>query len=320
MPGAIKSPCYERTSGALAGGRVLITGAAGMLGSQLLLDAPGSCMAVGTDLGEAPEGNPRVELTGIDLTDEACVEDLFGRERFTGVIHAAAYTAVDKAEEDRHAARAVNARAPEVVGEAARAAGIPMVLVSTDFVFDGEKGAAYVESDPVAPLSVYGSSKLEGEERARIANPDGLTIVRTQWLYGPRGNHFPGTMLRLAETNKHLDVVDDQRGAPTSTLELSPALWDVLALGARDQDQGIYHAACEGDGTWFDFARACFELAGLDPARVSSCTTADFPRPATRPAESVLDCSRLTALRGAPMLTWKQALARFFSLHLERRA
>ena len=315
MPDGLRSPCAERTNAALKGGRVLVTGAAGMLGSQLLLDAPGSCQAVGTDLGPAPDGHPEVELAGVDLTDEAAVMDLFVRERFTGVIHAAAYTAVDKAEEDEDLARAVNARAPELVAEACRAAGIPMVLVSTDFIFDGKKGAPYVEDDPVGPLSVYGATKLEGEQRARIGHPDGLSIVRTQWLYGPRGNHFPGTMLRLAKTNPKLTVVNDQRGAPTSTLELSKALWDVLALGARDES-GVYHASCEGDGTWFDFAQATFELGGLDPARISPCPTEDFPRPAVRPAESVLDCSRLTALRGAPMQTWKQALARFFSLHM----
>jgi|FLOH01.1.fsa_nt_gi dTDP-4-dehydrorhamnose reductase len=315
MPDGLRSPCAAKTNEKLSGGRVLVTGAAGMLGSQLLLDAPGSCQAVGTDLGPALDGNPVVEFVGIDLTDESQVVDLFARERFTGVIHAAAYTAVDKAEEERHAARAVNARAPEVVAEACCAAGIPMVLISTDFIFDGTKGAPYLEDDTVAPLSVYGATKLEGEQRARIGHPLGLSIVRTQWLYGPRGNHFPGTMLRLAATNELLKVVDDQRGSPTSTLELSPAVWDVLALGARDES-GVYHASCEGDGTWFDFARATFELAGLDIARVKPCTTEDFPRPAVRPKESVLDCSRLTALRSAPMLTWKQALARFFTLHM----
>jgi len=304
----------------IAGGRVLVTGAAGMLGSQLLLDAPGSCLAVGTDLTAARDGAPEVELVGLDLTDEAVVRDLFARETFTGVIHAAAYTAVDLAEEEHALARAVNARAPEVVAEACAAAGIPMVLVSTDFVFDGEKKTPYLEDDAVAPLSVYGATKLEGEERATIAHPDGLTIARTQWLYGPRGRHFPGTMLTLAESRDELSVVDDQIGAPTSTLELSPALWDLLERGERTSGAGggIYHAACGGEGSWCDFAKSTFLLAGLDPDRVHPCTTDQFPRPAKRPAHSVLDCSRLTALRGTAMLTWKQALARFFASHLDR--
>ena len=297
-----------------------MTGAAGMLGSQLLLDAPGSCMAVGTDLREAPDGAPHVEFVGIDLCNHDQVADLFARETFTGVIHAAAYTAVDQAEEDRATARAVNARAPEVVAEVCAAHDLPMVLVSTDFVFDGERASGlYTEDDAVGPLSVYGATKLEGEERASIAHPRGLSIARTQWLYGPRGRHFPGTMLTLAESRDTLTVVADQVGAPTSTLELSPALWDLLAKGARvgDPGGGLYHAACQGEGSWCDFAQATFRLAGLDPARVHPCTTAEFPRPALRPKRSVLDCSRLAALRGAPFLDWQSALARFFALHME---
>lgn len=292
-----------------------------MLGSQLLLDAPGSCAAVGTDLVPAPDGAPEVEFVGVDLCQEAAVADLFARETFTGVIHAAAYTAVDQAEEDQATARAVNARAPEVVAEACREHGLPLVLVSTDFVFDGDRTTGlYLESDPVGPLSVYGATKLEGEQRAAEAHPDGLTIARTQWLYGPRGRHFPGTMLTLAESRETLSVVADQVGAPTSTLELAPALWDLLEKGARMSAPGggVYHAACEGEGSWCDFARETFRLAGLDPARVQPCTTAEFARPATRPQRSVLDCSRLGALRGQRFLDWRAALARFFELHMER--
>ena len=299
---------------------MLVTGAAGMLGSQLLLDAPGSCMGVGTDLVAAPDGAPEVELVGVDLCREEAVQDLFARETFTGVIHAAAYTAVDQAEEDAATARAVNARAPEVVAEACRAAGIPMVLVSTDFVFDGELATGlYRENDPVGPLSVYGATKLEGEQRAAEAHPGGVTIARTQWLYGPRGRHFPGTMLTLAESRDTLTVVADQVGAPTSTLELSPALWDLLERGARMDapDGGIYHTACEGEGSWCDFARETFRLAGLDPERVQPCTTAEFARPATRPKRSVLDCSRLGDLRGKRLQDWRAALAFFFDHHLK---
>jgi dTDP-4-dehydrorhamnose reductase len=132
--------------------------------------------------------------------------------------------------------------------------------------------------------------------------------VRTQWLDGPRGRHFPGTILRLAEERDQLQVVDDQKGSPTTTLELAPALWDVLRHG----EAGLYHAACEGECSWFDLARATLELAGRT-TKVVPCSTSEFPRPAPRPAYSVLDCSKLAALRGRPMAPWRQALADFMA-------
>ena len=286
---------------------VLVTGAAGMLGSQLLLDAPTWAHAVGTDLvpASAP-GAPAVERVGADLTDEELVRSLLAERPWYGVIHAAAYTAVDKAEEETELAWRINALAPELLARACAAHGIPLVLVSTDFVFDGTREEPYPESHPPSPLGVYGRTKLEGEERACAEHPDGVRVVRTQWLYGPRGNHFPGTMLRLAESNERLRVVDDQRGSPTTTLELAPALWDVLEKGAA----GVYHAACEGEASWYDLACATLELAG-DATPVDPCTTDEFPRPAPRPAYSVLACDALTALRGRPLADWREALATF---------
>jgi dTDP-4-dehydrorhamnose reductase len=295
--------------------RVLVTGAAGMLGSQLLLDAPAGVRAVGTDLASARPGCPEVELPGVDLTDAAQVERLLQNGRFQAVLHPAAYTLVDKAEEERELAGRINALAPELLARGCAQRGLPLVMVSTDFVFDGqgvrERGSLrpYREDDPAQPVSVYGATKLDGERRAFAAHPGGTAVVRTQWLFGPRGNHFPGTMLRLAREGKPLRVVDDQRGCPTTTLELSPALWDVLELGGR----GLYHAACEGQGSWFDLACATFELCGLSP-QVSPCSTAEFPRPARRPAYSAMDCSRLAQLRGRPLAPWREALRDFLAL------
>lgn len=287
------------------GGRVLITGAAGMLGSELLLSAPPGFHAIGSDVVGPPAGNPEVELVGPDLTDPDQVESLIQGVDPTGVIHAAAYTAVDKAEEEADLARRINADASENLARIAAARALPLVMVSTDFVFDGTKGEPYAPDDPPAPLGVYGRTKLEGELRARAAHPQ-VRIVRTQWLYGPRGNHFPGTMLRLAQERDELKVVADQIGSPTSTLELAPALWDVLAKG----ESGLYHGACEGRASWYDLAVATLELAG-SATRILPCTTEEFPRPAPRPAFSVLDCSRLTALRGRPFKPWRSALADF---------
>lgn len=292
--------------------RVLVTGAAGMLGSQLLLDAPDDVQAVGTDLREAPPGSPAVAVPGVDLADEGAVARLFAEHGpFAGVIHPAAYTAVDKAEEDEATAHRVNATACGVLARACAGAGIPMVMVSTDFVFDGTKGTPYLETDTPSPLGVYGRTKFAGEEEARAAWAAGVRIVRTQWLYGPRGAHFPGTMVKLASERDHLKVVHDQVGSPTSTLALAPALWDVL----RSAPPGVYHGACEGQASWYDLARASIEIAGLaEGVTVEPCTTAEFPRPAPRPAYSVLDCSKLAALRGRDLGSWRDALVTFFAL------
>lgn len=290
----------------LSGGRVLVTGASGMLGSQLLLDAPEGFEAVGTDRSDRDDG-PSVAATGYDLTDPAAIAALLDEHGpFAGVIHPAAYTAVDLAEEERDIAQRVNGDMAGLVAAACAERGIPMVLVSTDFVFAGDGSRPYREDDPTDPQSVYGSTKLEGERQALAAHPGGVAIARTQWLYGPRGKHFPGTMLALAEQRDSLNVVHDQVGSPTSTLELSPALWDLLRLGGR----GIFHSACEGQASWYEFAAATFELAGVSVS-VSPCTTDEFPRPAKRPAYSVLDCARLGELRGARMAPWRDALSNF---------
>ncbi|MCZ6596264.1 MAG: dTDP-4-dehydrorhamnose reductase [Planctomycetota bacterium] len=305
-----------RKAGPVAGGRVLVTGAAGMLGSQLLLSVPGGFEAVGTDLCDAPEGAPRVGVAGVDLAERAAVEELFDRHGpFAGVVHTAAYTAVDRAESEEELALRVNEHVSRVLAAACAAAAIPMVLVGTDFVFDGRASRPYTPDDPTNPLGAYGRTKLAGENAARETWPGGVRVVRTQWLYGPRGGHFPGTILRLAEEQNEIRVVADQLGSPTSTIELAPALWDVLSRGTDD----VYHAACEGAASWYELAVACVELAGLsERVRLKPCTTDEFPRPAPRPAYSVLDCSRLTALRGRPLAPWREALETFFAQIPER--
>ena len=284
-----------------------------MLGSQLLLDVPAGWQVVGTDLAEAnAEGGPAFEASGVDLSDEESVEKLFEEHGpFVGVIHGAAYTAVDPAEEHEALALRVNGTAAGVVAGACARAGIPCVVVSTDFVFDGTKRTPYEEDHAPSPLSAYGRTKLAGEVASVAAHPEGTRIVRTQWLYGPRGANFPRTILRLARERGELSVVDDQLGSPTSTLELSPALWDVLKSGQA----GIYHAACDGHCSWFGFASAAVSLSGLADIKLSPCGTEAFPRPAPRPAYSVLSCDRLTALRGRTLAPWKEALAAYLEQH-----
>ncbi len=275
-----------------------------MLGSELLARVPAGIEALGTDL----VAGPTVTLAGLDLADPKAVERAFEEHGpFEGVLHCAAYTAVDKAESEPEVARRVNVDASRVLAEACARAKAQLVAVSTDFVFDGASRVPYTESDTPHPLSVYGVTKLEGERAALDANPGRTAVVRTQWLYGPRGKHFPRTIVALAREKGSLRVVDDQVGAPTSTLELAPALWDVLAL----RGTGVFHAACEGACSWHGFTAAILEACGLRSVALAPCSSADFPRPARRPAYSVLDSSRLAALRGRPLAPWRAALAEY---------
>jgi dTDP-4-dehydrorhamnose reductase len=227
------------------------------------------------------------------------------------VIHAAAWTAVDAAEEQEALARRANVEACGVLAEACRANAAHLVVVGTDFVFDGESRRPYREDDAPRPLSAYGRTKLEAERAALEAHPRGTSVVRTQWLYGPGGKHFPRTIAQVAREKRRLKVVDDQVGAPTTTLELAPALWFVLARRAT----GIFHGACEGQCTWHGFTAAILEELGIrSQVELTPCSTSEFPRPARRPAFSVLDSSKLAELRGHPFQTWRAALQDYLSV------
>ena len=277
-----------------------------MLGSELRRQAPLDVFLVGTDVREAPG----VEAGGIQLADRRDVSELFWRwGPISGVLHCAAFTAVDLAEEKEADARRANEEATRVLAEVCASESIPLVAVGTDFVFDGTSKRPYREDDPVHPVSAYGRTKLLGERAAMETHPSGTAIVRTQWLYGPRGKHFPGTILELAKTRKELKVVDDQVGCPTTTIELAPALWDVLQARAT----GVFHAACEGECSWYDLAVATLEGSGVTDVKVARCTSAEFPRPAKRPAYSALDCSKLAALRGKRLAPWREALQAFLA-------
>jgi dTDP-4-dehydrorhamnose reductase len=225
------------------------------------------------------------------VTDAAAVADALGGAT---VINCAAYTNVDGAESDSEAAHAVNADGARNVAEAAAR----VVYVSTDYVFDGSKGEPYVESDPTGPLQEYGHSKLAGERATAAANEDHL-VVRSSWLFGAGGRNFVETMLALGRERDELLVVDDQVGSPTFTGHLAEAL---VAL-AEGGERGVLHVAGAGSCSWYAFARAIFERARLEAA-VRPCATDEFPRPARRPAFSVL-----TSERGAPVLpAWEDGL------------
>lgn len=228
------------------------------------------------------------------------------------VINAAAYTAVDKAEGDEAAAYALNRDAPGAIACACTALNIPFIHVSTDYVFGGDKGAPYVETDPRVPLGVYGASKAAGEDA--VTKAGGRTaIVRVAWLYSVFGANFPKTMLRVAATRDELGVVDDQRGRPTSARFLAEtllALGDRMVAGAPGAT-GVFHLSPRGEATWADFAEAIFTRSGAQggpAARVKRITTADYPTPAKRPADSRLDPSKLEALLNTRFPDWKAPL------------
>jgi dTDP-4-dehydrorhamnose reductase len=233
------------------------------------------------------------------------------------VINAAAYTAVDAAESDEAAAFRANSDGPEELARLCHAADVPLIHVSTDYVFDGEKTSPYVETDPVGPHGVYGASKLAGE-LAVLATGAKAIIPRTAWVYAATGRNFVRTMLRLAQTQDHLRVVADQHGSPTSADDLAAALLTIATRleieGWSDRFGGVFHAAGTGETTWHEFALAVFEEAARHGARVpksvAAIATAEYPTPARRPANSRLNCLRLEETFGYRFPHWRESLAR----------
>jgi dTDP-4-dehydrorhamnose reductase len=225
------------------------------------------------------------------------------------LVNCAGYTSVDQAETDPEAARLANAIGPEHLAAAARRAGVRLLHLSSDYVFDGRAARPYREDDPPAPLSVYGRTKLAGEQAVQTVLPGAHLIVRTQWLFGVGGPNFVATILRLARERPRLEVVNDQRGHPTYAADLATALWRLVACDAR----GVVHCANEGVATWFDVARATTAAAGL-ATPVAPCATSDLPRPAQRPAYSVLDCTRCATLLGASLRSWREPLGEYVRL------
>lgn len=276
--------------------RIFLTGATGQLGlalQQVLKD-------------HAVAAPPETEA---DITEPGIVDRIVAA-RPEVVIHAAAYTDVDGAESNVDRAYAVNAGGTRHVAEGAAKVGARLIAVSTDYVYDGRKTTAYREEDPVAPLSVYGASKLAGEREAMTVKSDAV-ILRTAWLYGD-GKNFVRTMLRLAQERPELRVVHDQIGSPTYAVDLARAVRALLDTRAA----GVYHAVNSGACSWYEFAVAILRMNGLQ-TRVVPIPTSELARPARRPAHAVLDCAKLTAL-GIGMRSWQDALADYLGTRESR--
>ena len=273
--------------------RWLVAGAAGMLGRDLcrVLEERGH-EVTGADLPE------------LDILDPAqCAAHAEGHDV---VVNSAAYTAVDAAEADEATAFAVNAVGAANLARAASAVGATMVQLSTDYVVAGDGSQPYAADSAVAPASAYGRTKAAGEWAVR-AECARSWVVRTAWLYGAGGTNFPATMRRLAGNREVLTVVADQVGQPTWTVDLAEGIVRIVDAGAPF---GIWHATGGGQCSWYELARAVFEELGLDPARVTPVTTADFPLPAPRPAYSVLSHDMWTAAGLSPLPHWRDALRR----------
>lgn len=250
-----------------------------------------------------------------DLADPAALTRLVADGAWDAVVNAAAYTAVDRAETDADASFAANRDGPATLAAATAARGIPFVHVSTDYVFSGDKTGAYTEDDAVAPLNVYGRSKAEGERLVLDRHPKAV-VLRTSWVYSRHGRTFLTTMMRLAGARDRLRVVDDQRGCPTAAADLAAAILGMVpyltALDAGADRFGLFHFCNAGQSTWFCFAAAIMTLLaarGQDVPILEPITTAQYPTPARRPANSVLDCSRFDAVFGLPRRPWTAALA-----------
>lgn len=269
--------------------KVLVTGANGMLGQDL-------CPILEDNGYEVVE----TDINNLDITNAKMVEDVLAEEQPDIVIHCAAYTNVDKAEEDLETARLINAKGTENIAKVCGEKNITLVYISTDYVFDGNGKEPYKPTDKTSPLNNYGFTKWEGEEAVRKYCTK-YYITRTSWLYGVHGRNFVETMLSLAD-KPELKVVDDQVGCPTWTIELSDGIVKLL----NGEDYGTYHVCGSGQTSWYGFAKKIFEEAGLT-VNLKPCSTDEFPRPAKRPHYSVMDNNKICR-------NWKTALKNYMEL------
>ncbi|MDR2121492.1 MAG: dTDP-4-dehydrorhamnose reductase [Flavobacteriaceae bacterium] len=280
--------------------KILVTGGNGQLGMSLKQKIkekpPVDCSFVFTDVQE------------LDIMDEIFVKTYFSSNKFDYIINCAAYTAVDKAESDRETAKQLNAEAVKYLARASASQNAAFVHISTDYVFPGEEPSPRKETDSVAPLGVYGETKLQGEKYAQEYNSK-VYIIRTAWLYSPFGNNFVKTMLRLFNEKEEINVINDQLGSPTNALDLAEAILTIIQndIGAY----GIYHYSNEGECSWYQFAEDIKKLS-KSGIKINPVPTSEYPTPARRPKYSLLDKTKIKTTFGISIPDWKESLERIF--------
>jgi dTDP-4-dehydrorhamnose reductase len=294
--------------------RIVVTGTQGQVVRSLLETAPAR------DVEVVAVGRPL-----LDLAEPTAILPAIAETAPHVLVSAAAYTNVERAESESALALAINAEGAGALAASANTLGIPVIHLSTDYVFDGRQAVPYRETDPLNPLSAYGRSKAQGERAVAAANPQHV-IVRTSWIYSPFGRNFVKTMLALAERQDEVTVVADQIGCPTAAAEIAAGILAIarqLATGAGDGRYGLFHMAAAGSASWAEFAAAVFALSaerGGPSARVIPISSADYPARAMRPANSRLDCAKVAAVYGISLPHWRVSLAACIDRILEQRA
>ena len=277
--------------------KVLVTGVKGQLGYDVVKDLK--------KRGHEPIGVDREEM---DLMNNDAIREFIMNTRPEAIIHCAAYTAVDKAEEEVEVCYQVNAEATKVIAECAKELDITLIYISTDYVFDGTKEGEYVETDVPNPINVYGASKLLGEQYVQQLL-EKYYIVRISWVFGENGNNFIKTMRRLGLERDELNIIDDQVGSPTYTADLAPLLVDMM----ETNKYGIYHATNEGFCSWYEFANEIFKQRGIE-VKTNPITTDQYPTAAKRPMNSRMSKDKLTEFGFALLPSWEEALNNYLNL------
>ena len=277
---------------------ILITGGKGQLGSEL-----------GELYVQYPEFNfTSTDIDTLDLSNKTDIIQYIEKNKIDYIVNCAAYTAVDKAEEDVELCYKINRDAVKNLAEAANGKA-KIIHVSTDYVFDGKESCPYEETDPTNPQSIYGKSKLAGEEVLLATCPESM-VIRTAWLYSEFGNNFVKTMLRLGKEKSELNVIDDQKGTPTYAGDLAQAILNIIVYSEKEKifHSGIYHYSNEGETTWFAFTKKILQLAGIKTCQVNPITTDQYPTKATRPMYSVLNKTKIKQTFNISVPAWENSL------------